>query len=99
MEEGMLRMTLHKHKQAKKITFAANQACNGGRTRFIKHQITCRVAEQMCGLLGYLLYCEGLKVLVQCSEVQCNNAECSRVWSSGVQCDQVQYRATALSHS
>ena len=96
MEEVMMRMTLLKYKQAKKITFAANQACNGGRTRFIKHRITCRVADTC---VGYLLHCEGLKVLVQCSEVQCNNAECSRVWSAGVQCDQVQYRATALSHS
>ena len=30
MEEVMMTMTLHKYKQAKKITFAANQACNGG---------------------------------------------------------------------
>ena len=57
------------------------------------------LAELQSKCVGYLLYCEGLKVLVQCSEVQCNNAECSRAWSAGVQCDQVQYRATALSHS
>ena len=30
MEEVMMTMTLHKNKQAKKITFAVNQACNGG---------------------------------------------------------------------
>ena len=28
MEEVMMTMTLHKYEQAKKITFAANQACN-----------------------------------------------------------------------
>ena len=75
MEEVMLTMTLHKYKQAKKITFAANQACNGGADQ--QHQTSNYL--QSCRCVGYLLYCEGLKVLVQCSEVQCNNAECSRV--------------------
>ena len=50
MEEVMLRMTLHKYKQAKKITFAANQACNGGADQ--QHQTSNYL--QSCRHLSYV---------------------------------------------